>query len=186
MVPTRGAIFGDRYGGDHVRCFGSFPLTRTLYDFNASVGDQENAGGRLINTLLMYLFVWLPVYGIAMIGDVIIFNLIEFWSGDPIEISSTETRDGVTITQRTIEDGETLEMTLSRDGEVFASQYFVRHPDGTIEVQNAERVATGEIRKGDDGGFRFLGLDGTEATLVSGDDLAHLVASRQESQVSID
>lgn len=62
-------------------CFGSFNLTRKLYHWNDTVSQDK-----WIKELVFIVFVWVPVYGIAGLGDAIVFNTIEFWSGEnPIE-----------------------------------------------------------------------------------------------------
>ena len=56
-------------------CFGNFVLTRKLYDFNSSLGDKW------VNTIVMWAAMILPVYWFAAAIDVMILNLIEFWTG---------------------------------------------------------------------------------------------------------
>ncbi|MHB1605356.1 MAG: DUF3332 family protein [Leptospirales bacterium] len=55
-------------------CYGQFALVRTLYKAN---GQVENKWARSGLTALMVI---LPVYEFAGLGDVIIFNPIEFWT----------------------------------------------------------------------------------------------------------
>ena len=55
-------------------CYGQFALVKTIYKANGSV---ENKWARSTVTALLVI---LPVYGLAGLGDVIIFNPIEFWS----------------------------------------------------------------------------------------------------------
>ncbi|MFC2123597.1 DUF3332 domain-containing protein [Bacteroidota bacterium] len=57
-------------------CIGSFGLTKKVYDFNMNVGDKW------VNELVFLAFVIIPVYEVSAIVDIIILNLIEFWSGD--------------------------------------------------------------------------------------------------------
>lgn len=57
-------------------CFGSFELIQKVYNWNDSVSSNN-----FVKTLLFYLLNIIPVYGIAGFLDVVIFNLIEFWSG---------------------------------------------------------------------------------------------------------
>lgn len=76
-----------------VQCFGGFPLTKTIYKFNKSVGDGS-LGGRFIQELVMILLVIIPVYGIGMLVDLIVFNLIEFWTGKPIMSANLSSPDG--------------------------------------------------------------------------------------------
>lgn len=56
-------------------CYGSFPLTKMVYKFN---GQIDNKFGKQI---LFWVFCILPVYAIGGIGDIFIFNLIQFWTG---------------------------------------------------------------------------------------------------------
>jgi hypothetical protein len=58
-------------------CMGSFTLTRKLYAFNTSI-----TGNALINHLIFWAFVFvLPIYELALLGDGLILNVIEFWTG---------------------------------------------------------------------------------------------------------
>ena len=56
-------------------CFGTFALTRKAYEFHDGLTDSK---------FLKSLLFWIPggfVYGIVGFIDVVILNLIEFWSG---------------------------------------------------------------------------------------------------------
>lgn len=64
-------------------CFGEFALVRGLYEWNDSVTSNK-----FVKTLLFYGLSIIPVYAVAALGDVVIFNLIEFWSGsNPISMN---------------------------------------------------------------------------------------------------
>ena len=64
-------------------CYGPFNLTRNLHHWNGSI---ENKWGREGVFLVLAI---IPVYGICMLGDAIIFNSIEFWGGEnPIKPSA--------------------------------------------------------------------------------------------------
>ena len=66
-------------------CTGSFMLTKKVYNFHR---QQE---GKWVDELVFLGVVIIPVYSLATLGDAIIFNSIEFWSGDnPIKTSSKE------------------------------------------------------------------------------------------------
>ena len=71
--------FGTMAGG----CFGSFRLTRAVYDFNSGMG------GKFLQTVIFWVFVIVPVYEVAALIDVLIFNLIEFWGGSSNKHSET-------------------------------------------------------------------------------------------------
>lgn len=57
-------------------CFGEFALVRKVYNWNDGVSDSK-----FVKTLVFYVMNIIPVYGIASFIDVVILNLIEFWSG---------------------------------------------------------------------------------------------------------
>lgn len=85
-------------------CIGSFGLTNKCYDWNNSIGDKW------INELVFIGLSILPVYEICVVADAVVFNSIEFWTGNnPIaykaEIINTDngqylvetTKNGYTI-----------------------------------------------------------------------------------------
>lgn len=57
-------------------CMGSFALTKGLYAWNDSV-----TGNKIINNVIFWGLAILPVYELAVFGDVVILNTIEFWTG---------------------------------------------------------------------------------------------------------
>ena len=66
-------------------CYGSFNLTKKLYNWNGTVGDK------FINTLVFYGLIIVPVYEIATLADFVVFNTIEFWSGkNPVTMAEGE------------------------------------------------------------------------------------------------
>jgi len=56
-------------------CYGQYALVHLLYKSNGTIENKWARSG--VNALLIIF----PVYAIAGLGDVIIFNTIEFWSG---------------------------------------------------------------------------------------------------------
>jgi len=85
-------------------CFGKFQLTRKVYDINQSVDDKY------IRSAVTWLFVIVPVYGVSALLDFLIFNLIEFWSGENPIASAPSTKVYAM-------GGERVEMTIGRQGE---------------------------------------------------------------------
>ena len=70
-------------------CYGPFNLTKRVHNWNGEVSENEWA-----QEGMFLLLVIVPVYGIAMLGDAIIFNSIEFWGGEnPISPPSTAMLD---------------------------------------------------------------------------------------------
>ena len=66
-------------------CFGQFVLTRKVYDFNAQI---ENP---FVRSILFWVLNFVPVYGIAVWVDVVVLNLLEFWTGsNPLAMDENE------------------------------------------------------------------------------------------------
>lgn len=79
-------------------CFGEFALTRKVYTWNDGVSDS-----RFVKTLVFWGLSIIPVYEVAGLADLIIFNLLEFWTGsNPIAMAEGDyeyqlvEKDGVT------------------------------------------------------------------------------------------
>ncbi len=62
-------------------CFGKFSMVRKIYEINSDItfGQQGKMGG-VIKSIFMIIFLILPVYAISAFVDVILFNIIEFWT----------------------------------------------------------------------------------------------------------
>ncbi len=67
-------------------CFGSFGLVKAVYDFNDGLSENK-----FIKSLMMIVLLVIPVYEISALLDIILFNLIEFWSGsNPVSMKDGE------------------------------------------------------------------------------------------------
>ena len=67
-------------------CIGSFSLFNKLLSWNNTVGDE------FINELVFIAFCIVPVYPIAWFADALIFNSIEFWTGENPVIEGSTTK----------------------------------------------------------------------------------------------
>lgn len=94
-------------------CLGSFRLTNKCYTWNKSIGDKW------VNELVFVGLSIIPVYEICLLADAVVFNSIEFWTGNNPVAKNTEVIDtdngqylvetnenGYTITK----DGETVQL----------------------------------------------------------------------------
>ncbi len=57
-------------------CYGSFTLTRSLYDWNGEIGDD------VVKNLVFWVMLIIPVYELAGAVDFLALNVIEFWTGE--------------------------------------------------------------------------------------------------------
>jgi hypothetical protein len=87
-------------------CFGSFQAVNGLYNWNKDVSDNK-----WIQELVFLGLNIIPVYGLFSFGDVVIFNLIEFWSGtNPLSMDEGQ-REIQDVTMK----GERYRIDVTRD-----------------------------------------------------------------------
>lgn len=87
-------------------CLGSFSAFNGLKDWNMQLTDSK-----FVNNLVFWGLVIVPVYEIFLVGDALIFNTIEFWSGNnPIAMEEGEKE--VQLVER---DGNTYKMTATQN-----------------------------------------------------------------------
>jgi len=137
LVPAVGALSAG--------CCGNFQLTRKVYDMNRSIDEKY------VRSATTWIFVILPVYGFAALADLIVFNVIEFWTGENPAGSEPETKVSGQGSGRTV-------LTLSRDGSAtvavieryeggrLVSTLRVRD-DGRGTVAAVETAAGGKVRE---------------------------------------
>jgi hypothetical protein len=115
-------------------CFGSFKLTRKLYEVN-----KEASGNKFVRWLVFLGLTILPAYAGAMFVDVFIMNVIEFWSkGDPqVEVTAGDGPEHETIA---LEGGGTLHMERIEGG---VRTRIVRGGETTSEL--AFRIEAGRL-----------------------------------------
>lgn len=134
-----------------VGCYGKFPLTRAVYEFNGDVSEN-----RVMKNLVFWAFVILPVYDIAVLGDAIIFNLVEFWTGEEMDIdTSSIEHDGMTFTMAPTEKSDEAVLTVSKGDEVIATERVVRVSKTRLEVLNQEGELKGALVRDTHGTIRW-------------------------------
>lgn len=86
-------------------CIGSFGLTSKVKNWNDSLGDK------FVNELVFFCMLCVPIYEVSMLADLVVFNSIEFWTGDnPVASNVGETN----IVKNTA--GENIEVTTTENG----------------------------------------------------------------------
>jgi hypothetical protein len=87
-------------------CYGPFRLTKSLYDWNGRVSQNK-----FVNELVFLGLCILPAYEICTLGDALIFNSIEFWSGNnPIAM-----KDGEMEEREVLHKGEKYQIITSKN-----------------------------------------------------------------------
>ncbi|HPQ71561.1 MAG TPA: DUF3332 family protein [bacterium] len=127
-------------------CMGSFALTGKLYNWN------KNLSNKWIASLVLAIFVILPVYGIAALIDWIVLNVIEFYSGNnPVAAGESET----VVTQL---DGQDVTLTFHA-GEGVNFDITAPAADGTIKTMT--------VRTKGDKVFAQVEQAGKQANLIA-------------------
>ena len=65
-------------------CIGSFTLTNKVKDWNDSLGDKW------INEVVFLAFHFVPVYEACIFADAVVFNSVEFWTGERLIANASE------------------------------------------------------------------------------------------------
>lgn len=87
-------------------CLGSFSAFNNLKDWNQDVTDSK-----FVNNAIFWGLCIIPVYGLFFVGDVLIFNTLEFWTGsNPIAMEENETE-----TQVAEVEGHKVKMTAQKN-----------------------------------------------------------------------
>lgn len=128
-----------------VGCYGSFTLTKKVYNWNGSLGNKW-----VTEAVFLACYI-VPVYGFAGFVDAVILNSLEFWTGSNPMASTLTSEDGTTVAFNTekkqveinyagksfvlaVENGKSV--VKSVDGTVLASA--VLNADGSMTILDAQ------------------------------------------------
>ena len=156
-------------------CYGPFYLVRKVWKFNGEVSDNK-----WVVEVVYLVMTWLPVYGIAGLADAIIFNSIEFWTGNnPLnESADAGTRkisrgDTEVIMKR---NGNDVVIEQFRKGEAAGTMRLHREGNGTIAM-NSDGAVLFKAETMADGSVAITDGNGQEIASYSGDEARKLIAS---------
>jgi hypothetical protein len=147
-------------------CYGDFKLTKTVYRFNGDVSDSK-----LVQTIVFWFFLIIPVYDLAMLGDAIVLNLIEFWSGETTEISAVTEEGDTKSVLRSTNGGQEAVLTMLHDGKVVAETHFVKLSDNLFEVRDAQGNLAGKVIKSPAGDIVLTDAEGSPIRTIPVDSL---------------
>lgn len=160
-------------------CFGNFQLTRKVYDMNKSIDEKY------VRSAATWIFVIVPVYGFAALLDLVVFNVIEFWTGENPVASAPVTKvyaqgNGKTVLTLSRDGSATLAVIERYEGERLVSTLRVRD-DGLGRVTAVETAAEGKIREVSAVAASDGSVDVTVAT-AAGTDTERYAASAVRTQ----
>lgn len=109
-------------------CFGEFTLVRKVYNWN-----EDMSSSKFVKTLVFYVLNIIPVYGAAAFIDVVILNLIEFWSGsNPLSMN-----DGDYEMQMATIEGVEFKIEATKD--TFTTTQLSGDKSGEVRVMMFDR-----------------------------------------------
>jgi hypothetical protein len=147
-----------------VGCYGSFSLTKKVYNWNGSLGNKW-----VVELVFLAAYV-VPVYSIAGFIDVVILNSLEFWTGSNPMASAVTSEDGTTVAF----NAETKQVEIRYAGTTF----FLAQENGKSVVKNAEGNVLAYAVKNQDGSMNILDAEGNVLNSFSSSDVNSMLASK--------
>ena len=115
-------------------CYGQFALTRKLYAWNG-----EASGNKFANSLILFALIVIPVYELCGLGDWLIFNTVEVFTGTN-PISQLDVPGGHDWVARRLGEDE---VEVSRDGTVILVGR--RAPGGSVTWRDVRGDVIAEV-----------------------------------------
>ena len=101
-------------------CYGSFRLSTKLHAWNGQVSNKK-----FVNELVFLGFTILPAYEICLLGDALIFNSIDFWTGNnPIAMN-----EGDVETQEVMHNGKAYQVIKTKNHMTVATKDLAERAD---------------------------------------------------------
>jgi hypothetical protein len=144
-------------------CYGPFLLTKAVHKVN---------GGVPVGIFRQIVFwVFLPAYGVAVIGDMLVMNLIDFWTGVPSAVAMATDEQGNTIALTPSADGREAVLTVTRPDGTAQQVRFVRLPDGVSEAYDSSGNLLGRATCTPAGGLDFSDAGGRLVASLSAQEI---------------
>ena len=164
-------------------CYGPFNLTRRLYQWNGQVGTKWE------REFVFILLAWAPVYGITVLGDAVVFNSMEFWTGkNPVD-APERSRSAMPQTKR-LARGDSEALLTYAEGATGASlqieEFQGHHPAGTLRLEQRDGITVGVDAAGQlllraqtlpDGSVLVRDAQGRAVATYSAEQAEHFLAS---------
>ena len=163
-------------------CYGPFELTKKVHKWNGEVSDNK-----WVVELVFLVCAWLPVYGIATLADAVIFNTVEFWTGEN-PLAKTASVDGIRASKRIVRGDQeiVLKRVATEQGDALIIEQSVKgHPAQSLRIQHEGDHTVAMNGQGD---VVFTAQTQADGSLVvadaKGDPMAHY--SREQAKQIID
>ena len=147
-----------------VGCYGSFNLTKKVYNWNGSLGNKW-----VVELVFLAAYV-VPVYGIAGFIDAVILNSIEFWTGSNPVAANVSSEDGTNVTF----NKEKNEMTISYAGKTF----IVTREDGKSVVKDSEGNVLATAVSDANGNMNVVDAQGNVLSSYNSSEVSAMLATK--------
>ena len=154
-----------------LNCYGGFPLTKAVYRLNGGVPTG------ILKNVVFWVFTIAPVYSTAALVDMVVFNLVEFWTGGAVDLASTVDESGTGVVFEPSPDGDEATLTVWQDGNETARLRFVRTSDTHCEVQDASGELAGSATVTPAGDLRLFDRHGRLVSVIPGEHLKALIGA---------
>jgi hypothetical protein len=144
-------------------CFGKFSLVRKIYEINSDItfGQQGKMGG-VIKSIFMIIFLILPVYSISSFVDIILFNVIEFWTDkNPLAINEKANEElvstnGISITKKI--NGNRMDLIVKNNEKIETIILFKDKP-GKFYIEKKNQKEEIKLNSMEFGSVSILSMD---------------------------
>ena len=153
-------------------CFGPFVLTKAVQKVNASVPLG------IFQQIVFWLI--LPAYGVAIVGDMLVMNLIDFWTGIPSAVAMASDAQGNTIALNPSADGTEATLTVTAADGTVQQVRFVRLPDGVSEAYDASGNLLGRTTCTPAGGLEMTDANGRLMASLSAEEVQQVREGRAQ------
>ena len=147
-----------------VGCYGSFALTKKVYNWNGSLGNKW-----VVEVVFLACNI-IPVYGIAGFADAVILNSVEFWTGKNPMTAKINSEDGTTVTF----NQEKNEMTISYAGKSFT----ISREEGKSTVKDAEGNILAFAVSDANGNMNIVDVHGKVLSTYSSEEVSSMLAMK--------
>jgi Domain of unknown function (DUF3332) len=127
-------------------CWGSFGATKGLWHWN------DGLGSKWVKWLVFFGLSIIPVYELFVLGDALVLNSVEFWTGsNPVKSAA----NGSSVTRVATSDPNVLKLEVRRAGRLVYVAFCRRLPDGRLEILNAEGQPLTSVSEPSDGSLEL-------------------------------
>ncbi len=158
-------------------CYGPFNLTRRLYQWNGQIN------GKWEKEFVFILLAWAPVYGLAILGDGVVFNSMEFWTGkNPVDPPGRGHSE-LPHTKRLARGDQEALLTYTPSGDsaqLLIQQFQAGQSAGSLRLEQRNGMTIGSDA---DGKLLFTAQTLPDGSVLVRDSKGNVVASYSARQV---